>query len=76
MDYLQRQELEDEHNARYGDPRRCPEHGCVTSSPDGMHDCPCWECEGEMEDDYREECEREFANEHKFDDDTDWDLPF
>jgi hypothetical protein len=48
-------ELRDEYEARWGDPRRCPVHGCVTSSPDGMHDCPCWECEGEAE--YEAECD-------------------
>lgn len=45
----ERQELEDEYNAQYGDPRRCSVHGCVTSSPDGMFDCPCPECEFECD---------------------------
>ncbi len=53
------QELEDEYNAKFGDPRRCSEHGFATSSPDGMFDAPCPACEGEMEDAYREELERE-----------------
>ena len=43
-------ELQDEYNAQYGDPRRCPHHPHVTtSSPDGMFDAPCHECEGEGE---------------------------
>lgn len=43
-----RQELEDQDNARYGDPRRCPAHPhVVTSDPLGMFDAPCGECEGE-----------------------------
>lgn len=34
----------------YGDPRRCPSHPHVkTSSPDGMFDGPCWECEAAMD---------------------------
>lgn len=33
----------------YGDPRHCPIHRHVmTSSPDGMHDAPCGECEADM----------------------------
>jgi len=43
----ERDELEDEYNAQWGDPRRCPVHGIATSSPDGMFDAPCWACEGE-----------------------------
>lgn len=46
---MEQEELEAEYNARYGDPRRCPVHGVAISSPDGMFDAPCWECEGEME---------------------------
>jgi len=42
------QELQDEYDAQWGDPRRCPTHGIVTSDPHGMFDAPCWECEGEM----------------------------
>lgn len=35
-----------------GDPRRCPWHPHVqTSSPDGLFDAPCGECEAAMEDD-------------------------
>ena len=59
---LARQELEDEHNAQYGDPRRCPHHPHVTtSSPDGMFDAPCGECESEMHELHCEEMEREEA---------------
>ncbi len=47
MDYLQ--ELEDEFNGQYGDPRRCPVHGCTTSSPDGLCDAPGPACEGESD---------------------------
>lgn len=44
--------MDDEFGAQFGDPRRCPRHpGQVTSSPDGMHDCPCGSCEMGMEDD-------------------------
>jgi hypothetical protein len=32
----------------FGDSRRCPAHGCVTSSPNGMFDAPCPECEAAM----------------------------
>ena len=42
-----RQELEDEDNARFGDPRKCSEHGYTISSPDGMFDGVCPACEGE-----------------------------
>jgi len=43
------QELADQDAARYGDPRTCPAHPEVrTSSGDGMHDAPCWKCEGEI----------------------------
>lgn len=36
----------DEEGAALGDPRRCPWHPHVaTSSPDGMFDGPCGECE-------------------------------
>jgi len=45
----ERDELEDEYNAQWGDPRRCPVHGIATSSPDGMFDAPCWACEAEGE---------------------------
>ena len=56
---LERQELEDEYDARmYGDPRRCSVHGLATSSNDGMFDAPCPACECDMEYEdarYREE---------------------
>ena len=42
-------DLLDEENAAWGDPRRCPAHGCVTSSRDGLHDGLCGRCEAEME---------------------------
>ena len=46
----ERAELADELGAELGDPRRCPRHPHVkTSSPDGMFDAPCNECEAEME---------------------------
>lgn len=39
-----------EWGAQWGDPRRCPHHPhVVTSSPDGMFDAPCDECEYAME---------------------------
>lgn len=38
-----------------GDPRRCPRHPHVrTSSPDGMFDGLCGECEAAMDDDANE----------------------
>jgi len=43
------EELEHLHQASMGDPRRCPIHGTVISSPDGLFDAPCGMCEGEME---------------------------
>lgn len=43
-------EMDDERGGEYGDPRRCKVHGCVTSSPDGMFDAPCPQCENEIED--------------------------
>jgi hypothetical protein len=55
----ERQELEDEYNASFGDPRRCPTHGIATSSPDGMFDAPCGACESEGEQAYHDELERE-----------------
>jgi hypothetical protein len=46
---------EDELGAEFGDPRRCPIHPhVVTSSPDGMFDCPCGECEYASEMAYQE----------------------
>lgn len=40
------EEMEYEYGAAFGDPRRCPHHpNVVTSSPDGMFDAPCGECE-------------------------------
>ncbi len=45
------QELQDEYDAQFGDPRRCKFHPHVkTSSGDGLFDAPCYECEGEMND--------------------------
>lgn len=50
-----REAEEDELGAEMGDPRRCPRHPhVVTSSPDGMFDCPCDECEYEMSAEYAE----------------------
>lgn len=41
---------EDERGAERGDPRCCPHHPHVqTSSPDGMFNAPCGECELEDE---------------------------
>lgn len=51
MSYMN-EELEAEYNAQYGDPRRCEKHGCITSSPCGMFDAPCSECEYEAECEY------------------------
>ena len=46
----ERQELEDEFNAQYGDPRHCPAHPMVqTSSGCGQFDAPCGLCESEMD---------------------------
>ena len=46
----ERQELEDEYNARYGDPRHCEFHPMVqTSSGCGNFDAPCGLCESEMD---------------------------
>lgn len=53
-------ELQDEYEAQYGDPRRCPHHPSeVTSSPDGMHDAPCRACEGEGEEQWHADMEAE-----------------
>jgi len=57
---LERQELEDEANGAYGDPRRCKLHGEVTSSPDGAFDAPCSACEAEM---HELDCEEREAEE-------------
>ena len=46
-DWNRRQEMEDEYNAKFGDPRTCPVHGCITSSADGMLDGVCGGCEHE-----------------------------
>jgi hypothetical protein len=32
-----------------GDPRRCPFHGSMLSSPNGMHDAECPQCEAETD---------------------------
>ena len=46
----QREAMEDEWGAQFGDARRCPKHPHVkTSSDDGMFDCDCGECEYESE---------------------------
>jgi hypothetical protein len=46
----QREAMEDELGASYGDPRRCIHHPSeITSSPDGMFDAPCGYCEHEGE---------------------------
>lgn len=42
---LEAQAREDELGAEFGDPRRCPIHGEMISSPDGMFDAPCGACE-------------------------------
>ena len=52
-------ELADEEGGRYGDPRKCPRHGTVTSSPDGMFDAPCGRCEAEGERWLAEELEKD-----------------
>lgn len=42
--------MDDELGAAMGDPRRCPHHPHVAiSSPDGMFDAPCGECEYESD---------------------------
>jgi len=43
------QELQDELGGAAGDPRRCPYHGEIISSPDGLHDAPCGACEAAMD---------------------------
>lgn len=45
----EQRELQDEYEAQHGDPRRCPAHGFVTSSPDGLFDAPCPACESECD---------------------------
>jgi hypothetical protein len=47
-----------------GDPRRCPAHpNVVTSSPDGMFDTPCGQCEASM---YEADLEYEYRrSEHE-----------
>lgn len=48
------EEMMYELGAEMGDARRCPRHPHVaTSSPDGMFDCDCYECEGEAEAEYQ-----------------------
>jgi len=41
--------LEHLHQASMGDPRRCPIHGTVISSPDGLFDNLCGACEAEAD---------------------------
>lgn len=58
MNIQEQEELDYEFGASFGDPRRCPRHpGQVTSSNDGMHDCPCAVCEYEMEERESDEAE-------------------
>lgn len=46
----EREAMEDEWGAQFGDARRCPKHPHIkTSSDDGMFDCDCGECEYESE---------------------------
>ena len=47
FDSLEEAERVHEYNAQFGDPRRCPVHGVVISSPDGMFDALCNFCEAE-----------------------------
>jgi len=48
--------VSDERDMLFGDPRRCPRHPNVaTSSPDGMIDGLCGECEAAMDAAYYEE---------------------
>lgn len=42
------EERTDDDRSTYGDPRRCPRHGCRTSSDNGLFDAPCPVCEDEM----------------------------
>lgn len=49
VDWNRVRERQDEDGAALGDPRRCPRHGEVTSSPDGMFDAPCGRCEMEAD---------------------------
>lgn len=53
LNHAEMEALHDELGAELGDPRRCPIHGCVTSSPDGLHDAPCGGCEAEMDEEPR-----------------------
>jgi hypothetical protein len=43
---------DDEQGNVIGDARRCPTHGTVTSSPDGMFDGLCGACEYDADFDY------------------------
>ena len=46
----EREAMDHEWGASFGDARRCPRHPHVkTSSDDGMFDCECGECEYESE---------------------------
>lgn len=40
-----REQADEDAGIFYGDPRRCPVHGTVISSPDGMFDGLCGQCE-------------------------------
>ena len=46
--YTSEQERMDDDRSTYGDPRRCPRHGCRISSDNGLFDAPCPMCENEM----------------------------
>jgi len=46
--------LDYEAGAQFGDPRRCHRHGTAISSPDGLHDGLCPQCEGEGEQEAQE----------------------
>lgn len=50
-----------EADAKYGDPRRCLEHGVPISSPDGLFDGECPKCEQEI----NAQCEAEFLREQE-----------
>lgn len=45
MDWNEHEEMMAEEGGRLGDPRRCPIHGTVISSPDGRFDGLCGACE-------------------------------
>lgn len=57
------EDLEIEFNSQWGDPRRCPKHGCATSSVDGLFDAPCLACEYESDMAYQAEMNEELGRE-------------